>query len=50
MSMIEEGFMHIPRLLLILLLISLCTAPIEAQSSSDTNPSQLLPTLPKGSA
>jgi hypothetical protein len=50
MSMNEEGFMHIRRLLLIPLLISACTAPIEAQSSSDTNHSQLLSTLPQESA
>jgi hypothetical protein len=50
MSMNEEGFMHIPRLLLIPLLISVCTSPIEAQSSPDTDPSQLLSTLPQESA
>lgn len=50
MSADEEGFMHIPRLLLIPLLISLYTAPIEGQSSSDTKPSQLLSALPQEGA
>jgi hypothetical protein len=50
MSMNEEGFMRVSRLLLIPLLISACTLPIEAQSSPDTEPSQLLSTLPQESA
>ncbi len=39
--------MHIPRLLLLSLLISVCAAPVAAQSSSDKNPSQPLSTTPQ---
>jgi hypothetical protein len=47
MSVNEEGFMHIPRLLVLPLLISVCAAPVAAQSSSDKDPSQPLSALPQ---
>jgi len=47
MAINEEGFMHIPRLPLLSLLISVCAAPVAAQSSSDKNPSQPLSTTPQ---
>jgi len=47
MSMNEEGIMHILRLLVLPLLISLCAAPVAAQSSSDKNPSRPLSTQPQ---
>lgn len=39
--------MHILRLLVLPLLISVCAAPVAAQSSSDKNPSQPLSTQPQ---
>jgi hypothetical protein len=42
--------MHIPRLLVLPLLISLCAAPVAAQSSSDSNPSHPLSTLQSAQA
>jgi len=39
--------MHISRLLVLPLLISVCAAPVAAQSSSDKNPSQPLSTTPQ---
>jgi len=47
MAINEEGFMHISRLLVLPLLISVCAAPVAAQSSSDKNPSQPLSTTPQ---
>jgi hypothetical protein len=47
MSINEEGFMHILRLLVLPLLISVCAAPVAAQSSSDKNPSPALSTQPQ---
>src|SRR5580692_1535480 len=37
-SVNEEGFMCIPRLLVLALLLSVCVAPVAAQSSLDRNP------------
>jgi hypothetical protein len=37
-SVKEEGFMCVPRLLILSLLLSVCVAPIAAQSSPDGNP------------
>ena len=48
-SVNEEGFMCIPRLLVLSLLLSVCVAPVAAQSSLDRNPvsSQPLTILPQ---
>jgi hypothetical protein len=37
-SLNEEGFVRIPRLLVLSLLLSVCVAPVAAQSSLDRNP------------
>jgi len=49
MSVNEEGFVNIPRLLVLPLLFSVCVAPVAAQSSLDRNPvsSQPLTALPQ---